>query len=160
MPVAHWGGATEQWEALRVLHLNHETLPTLLARLEREDLITTLSGDGDFLANALRRTLEITESVHLPLHCGGVLLGLQSIGYRTSSLPLPSVQQRIARGITHLASIALENARLFEQAESANRLKSDLDYYDSHELRTPLHIITGYNDLYWMVNWRGTASAN
>ncbi len=147
MPVAHWGGATEQWEALRVLHLNHETLPTLLARLEQEDLITSLSGDQDFLANALHRTLDITESVHLPLRCGGELLGLQSIGYRMPSLPLPSVQQRIAHGITHLASIALENARLFEQAESANRLKSDFITTISHELRTPLHIITGYTDL-------------
>ncbi|MBI3301574.1 MAG: HAMP domain-containing histidine kinase [Deltaproteobacteria bacterium] len=36
---------------------------------------------------------------------------------------------------------------MFEQAESANRLKSDFLSTVSHELRTPLHIIMGYNDL-------------
>ncbi len=146
-PVAHWGGTGEQWEALRVLHLAHSTIPTVLARLERGDLITTDAKDGHLLANALYRTFGALESMHFPLRRGGAMIGLQSVGYQTSTLPLPSVQQRIARGITHLASIALENARLFEQVENANRLKSDFITTISHELRTPLHIVTGYNDL-------------
>lgn len=72
---------------------------------------------------------------------GGLFFGHSQVGLFTPQ------HQRLAKGIAAWGSLALENARLYDDARAANRLKDEFLAVLSHELRTPLNAIVGYSRL-------------
>ena len=146
MPVARWGILPEEWEALCQLSVSKEQLTPLLAQLATDDVLTTTPFPAFPPGAGISRGK--APQLYAALRRGNDIIGLQVACYRNQSSLFTLQQESLAQGIAHLTSLALENVRLREQVESANRLKSDLLDMMSHELRTPLHIITGYVQLF------------
>ncbi|MGI8907372.1 MAG: ATP-binding protein [Candidatus Sumerlaeaceae bacterium] len=55
--------------------------------------------------------------------------------------------ERIILGVAAQAAIAIDNARLYETAQRANKAKSIFLANMSHELRTPLNAVIGYAEM-------------
>ena len=72
---------------------------------------------------------------------GGLFFGHSQVGVFTEQ------HERLALGVAAWASVALENARLYNDAQVANRTKDEFLAVLSHELRTPLNAIVGYSRL-------------
>jgi signal transduction histidine kinase len=141
VPVAGFGELPGYGPAMGVAKVPRVQIRRLLARLEREEVVQQ-GGEGE-----LPSAYTIPTSIHGALRWGTQVIGIHTGGRYARTEPFTAEEQRIMRGITQIASLALSNARLVEQLEHASQLKSEFVSTVSHELRTPLHVILGYADM-------------
>ncbi|MDX2170885.1 MAG: PAS domain-containing sensor histidine kinase [Deltaproteobacteria bacterium] len=146
--VAGTGDTPEQYEAQRALRLPTALIAPIVERLERDGVLQVVIDEAaDLPTAALSRKYGVTLAIYFPFRKGGEIVGVQSAAFRGRRAPLGEAQLRLAAGIGHLASLALETARLVEALNAADRFKTDFLANMSHELRTPLNVIIGYNEM-------------
>lgn len=121
------------------------------------------SGDAVLLAEVTDAALEeaAPEEAHREVVRGlgvrsAMVVPLQARGRSLGALLLVSAESgrrylprdlEVAQEFAHRAALAVDNARLFQRSQEANRAKADFLATISHELRTPLNAVTGYADL-------------
>lgn len=142
------GDTPEQWESIQLLRVPRSMVAGLMAHFEQHDTVQIIMTEPqDLIVAALPQQYGVSVGLYMALRRNGELFGIHTAGYRTRSEPFTARQQRIAKGIAQLASMALENAQLIQKLEAANHIKSEFLGGMSHELRSPLNVILGYSAL-------------
>jgi signal transduction histidine kinase len=125
--------------------------PGLQAGLERVFKESSADGQGNHLRDALA-AIGIKHAVTVPLVARSRPLGTATFYSTGEAFDEEAV--RVLTSIARRASMAIDNARLFREADAArhdaqvaNAAKVDFLAAMSHELRTPLNAIAGFVDL-------------
>jgi len=128
------------------MRVPRDAIAALLRRVQRDEPVPMYRLHGGRDAEALLHP-GVSSALHMALCQGDQVIGIHTAAYHGRTEPFSAQELRIARGIAQAVSMALNNARLVEEVEHANHVKSEFLSTMSHELRTPLAALLGYAEI-------------
>jgi PAS domain S-box-containing protein len=105
-------------------------------RSGQPEVITSVTDDDDGL-----RTLGVRSALRVPLVLGGKPTGVLSLLILDESRAFVADDVPTAAALADRAALALDNARLYQEAREANRGRDDVLKMVSHDLRNSLNAI-------------------
>ncbi len=120
----------EQWDSGK-----NDPEPELVTNPAQE---LTLRCAQDREALQLVEHLDLSSAIRVPLVARDRVLGSMAFWKTGSSRPYGSADLRMAEDLAHRAAFAIENARLYREAQDAVGARDEFLSIASHELRTPL----------------------
>jgi len=126
--------------------------PELITDIPEEVLVASAEGDVEMIQTIQK--LDLHSLLGVPLTSEGKPIGAIVCVMAESGRRFTEQDLRVAEDLASRASLAIENALLYEKAEAArahavaaDAAKSQFLAAMSHELRTPLNAIAGYAEL-------------
>jgi PAS domain S-box-containing protein len=119
-----------------VLQVIRTGRPMLVRDMPDSIFVQDAGGEDERLRAFL--SLGIHSYLVVPLLARGKALGVILLSYTESGRQYDEVDLHLAEELARRAALALDNARLYEQAREAIRLRDEFLSVASHELRTPL----------------------
>jgi PAS domain S-box-containing protein len=125
-------------------HVHHPVLRAL--RTGEPELVAQVDGAAlDRLCTGpdhrdMVHALGLRSAMAVPIRSHAGVLGVLSLA-RTAGEPYDDLDLRVAQALARRAALAVENARLFEQARKAVAARDEVVAVVSHDLRNPLNAI-------------------
>jgi PAS domain S-box-containing protein len=108
-------------------------------------LLAAVTQDAEHLQ--LLQRVGLRSGMIVPLVARERTLGAISLGMAEAKRTVGPADRQLAEDLAHRAALAIDNARLYGEAQAAVRLREEFLSVAAHELRTPITSLLGYSQV-------------